>query len=71
MGGGVARVGGGSAPERHAHCLLKATQTSMRETHVVLLGRLSPQGLDFILVMTYLLLQHVDLLLRHGEVLWW
>jgi hypothetical protein len=44
---------------------------SMRETHVVLLGRLSLQGLDFILVMMDLLLQHVDLLLRHGEVPWW
>jgi hypothetical protein len=70
-GGGIARVGGGSAPERHAHCLLEATRTSMCETHMVLLGRLSPQGLDFVLVMTDLLLQHVDLLLWHGGAPWW
>jgi hypothetical protein len=43
----------------------------MREAHMVLLGRLSPQGLDFVLVMTDLLLQHMDLLLWRGRAPWW
>ena len=47
----------------HVHHLLESTGASVGESEVEFLGELASEGMDFLLVVSQLLLEHCDLLL--------